>query len=64
MLRKIFRFVITAIIVLACIRAAIRYNESTDQGIWGALDAIIQGIADVIYRWVPPLLSGIARLFK
>lgn len=62
-LKRAAGFVVAAVIVSGVILGLARWQKNDPEG--GAVAATasaVNGIADVTYRWVPPLLDGAGEL--
>lgn len=63
MIGKIIKLGVTAIVVIGVVRGLMRYNnEQGGDGITDFVGAMIGGIADVTYRWLPPAIEFISDL--
>lgn len=63
MIKRIGKMALTIIIVVGVLKGLFRYNESSDHGLAAFLLAVINGIADITYRWIPTLIDFITQLF-
>lgn len=62
-MRKFFTRVLYVVVAIGVIRGLVRYQQDNGStGIERLVMAIINGVADVTYRWIPPIVEGVASL--
>lgn len=62
-MRKFLKLAVVIVVALGVIRGMMRYQQDHGStGIERVLMAVIDGIADVTYRWVPAILEFLGSL--
>lgn len=62
-MRKFLTRVVWVVVAIGVIRGLVRYQQ--DHGSTGAerfIMAVVNGIADVVYRWVPPFFEFLSKI--
>lgn len=64
-MRKLLTRALWVLVAIGVIRGLIRYQQDNGStGIERLVTAIIGGVADVTYRWIPPILEWIASILS